>query len=72
MQFLRTIHDQGFAMPDDEPNKLLGSEIDRLSDDPLIGVLRLDTDEGEIEVVVNRAGAEELARQLADFLMRMA
>lgn len=59
-------------MPDDEPNKLLASEINRLSDDPLVGILRFDTDEGEIEIAINRIGAEDLARRLADFLMRMA
>lgn len=52
----------------DMPNKLQGAEITTLSAEPLIGVLRLDTDTGPIEVAINAAGASILLEELGAFL----
>lgn len=51
-----------------EPNKLLGVHIHRLHKDPLLGVLDLETDEGMIDVAINRTVAELLVEQLRGFL----
>jgi hypothetical protein len=50
------------------PNKLLSSDIVTFSDDPLLGSMVLETDEGVIDMAINRLGAEMLYRRLADFL----
>lgn len=52
------------------PNKLLSSDIVKFSDDPPLGALVLETDEGVIDMAINRLGAEMLYEQLADFLGR--
>jgi hypothetical protein len=51
-----------------EPNKLLGVHIHHLHKDPLLGLMDLETDEGMIEVAINRAIAELLIEQLQGFL----
>ncbi|MDR6759220.1 hypothetical protein J2Y48_004536 [Mycoplana sp. BE70] len=51
-----------------EFNTLLDSEIYTLSTNPLIGVLEVVTDQGSIELAVNKDGAESLIATLLEFL----
>lgn len=51
-----------------EFNTLHESEIYTLSTDPLIGVLEVVTDQGSIELAVNKDGAESLIATLLEFL----
>jgi hypothetical protein len=48
--------------------KLLGSDATLLSADPLIGLLELETDTGQIELAMNRIAAERLMSTLVEFL----
>ena len=52
----------------DDPNRLLQSGYMLLSDDPLVGVIVMETDEGVSNIAVNRAVAEELQENLQRFL----
>jgi hypothetical protein len=49
-------------------NKLLGSDATLLSADPLIGLLELETETGQIELAMNRIVAERLMSTLIEFL----
>lgn len=49
-------------------NKLLDSEYVAISTDPLVGMLMLDTDEGPIEIAINKDKAEFLLSALFEFL----
>lgn len=55
--------------PDDEiPPRVEDCEIGIVSFDPLIGVMQITTDKGEIELAINRNAATILAMTLVDFL----
>jgi hypothetical protein len=47
---------------------LLASDATLLSADPLIGLLELQTDTGQIELAMNRIAAERLMSTLVEFL----
>ncbi|MGX7875319.1 hypothetical protein ACVDG5_023675 [Mesorhizobium sp. ORM6] len=49
-------------------NKLLGSYVTLLSRDRLLGLLELETDTGQIDLVMNKLIAERLMETLIDFL----
>jgi hypothetical protein len=53
--------ESGFTKP-------LGSDATLLSADPLIGLLELETDTGQIELAMNRVVAERLMSTLVEFL----
>lgn len=55
---------------DDEelPARLMGLDIGLISLDPLVAVLRLDTDKGGMEIAVNRPMAGLLATALVELL----
>lgn len=48
--------------------KLLAAETTLLSADRLLGLLKLQTDRGDIELVMNRVVAERLMSTVVDFL----
>jgi hypothetical protein len=48
--------------------KLIASDATLLSADPLIGLLELETDTGQIELAMNRLVAERLMSTLVEFL----
>ncbi|TSE07567.1 hypothetical protein C1D09_018725 [Mesorhizobium intechi] len=48
--------------------KLLAAETTLLSTDRLLGLLELETDRGEIELVMNRIVAERLLSAIVEFL----
>ncbi|WP_353642932.1 hypothetical protein [Mesorhizobium sp. WSM2239] len=48
--------------------KLLASDATLLSADPLIGLLELETETGQIELAMNRIVAERLMSTLVEFL----
>lgn len=50
------------------PNKLQGSTIMKLHDDPLLGRLIINSDQAVLDMAINRAGAEELLEALTEFL----
>lgn len=52
-----------------EPNRLLGTEVFPISVDPNLGWLELETDQGSVVVLVNEAGAEQLIKNLQEFLL---
>jgi hypothetical protein len=47
---------------------VLGSEIMVISQDPRVGVITMETDDGVIELAINRGVAEELRELLTDFM----
>jgi hypothetical protein len=49
-------------------NKLLDSEYVALSTEPLVGMLLLDTDQGPVELAINKDKAEFLLSALFEFL----
>lgn len=51
-----------------EENRLLDSEYQRISSEPLIGRLNLETDLGTIDLLVNKEAAEFLVAALIEFL----
>lgn len=50
------------------PNKLQGSAILKISDDPLLGKFVLKSDEGIVAVAINKSAAEELLKTVQNFL----
>lgn len=60
----------GKRVSDTAPPRLLGSELIVLNpgERGLVGVLTLDTDDGTIELAINRGLAEELHESLTAFL----
>lgn len=50
------------------PARLHHSDVTTISDDPLIGLLNLETDDGTIELAINQVVAEELIERLKVFL----
>jgi hypothetical protein len=50
------------------PNRVLMGEMHPLSDDPLVGLLTLETDDGTIELAINRSVAETLKDLMEQFL----
>jgi hypothetical protein len=50
------------------PNRVLGCEIIVISEDPRVGIITMETDDGVIELAVNRGVAEELHELLTDFM----
>jgi hypothetical protein len=59
-----------FMMPpdNDKDDLLLSSEIIALSTEPLIGQLRLTTDNGDVVMAVNAESAQALVEELITFL----
>ncbi|MDE3778755.1 hypothetical protein [Sinorhizobium meliloti] len=53
-----------------EENRLLDSEFQTISSEPLIGRLNLETDLGTIDLLVNKEAAEFLISVLLEFRMR--
>lgn len=53
-----------------DPNKLYSANIVKFSDDPLLGALVLDTEQGVIDMGINRLGAEQLHKVLEEFLSK--
>lgn len=49
-------------------NKLLSAETVLLSPEPLIGLLTMETDTGNVELAINRLKAELLMSELIEFL----
>lgn len=52
----------------DQLNRLMDCEITALSADPLVGVMLLSTDQGNVHVAINTALAELLIEELTTFL----
>lgn len=50
------------------PPRLLGSDVDLLSFEPKIAKLELETDDGQLVILINRKTAAWLAGTLLDFL----
>lgn len=53
---------------ENKPNRLLQSGYMVLSTEPLVGVIVMETDEGVLDVAVNRSVAEELLENVQMFL----
>lgn len=53
---------------DDPPPAALDCEVNLLSYDPLLGVLVLETDEGELKLAINRPAAALIGLAMVDFL----
>lgn len=51
-----------------DPNKLLETTVYSLSEKPLIGILLIETDEGMIDLAVNKTGAEQAIAELQKFV----
>ncbi|PND22323.1 hypothetical protein CN934_05225 [Ensifer sp. MMN_5] len=51
-----------------EENRLLDCEFQTISSDPLIGRLNLETDLGQIDLLINKEDAEFLVAALIEFL----
>jgi hypothetical protein len=52
----------------DSPNKLLHSDIVKFSVVPILGALVMETEEGTIDMAINRTVAEQLLAELEQFL----
>jgi hypothetical protein len=50
------------------PPRLLDVDVGMLSFDPKVGVLKMETDDGPLELAINRNVAALLAGTLVDFL----
>lgn len=47
---------------------MLSAEVTLLSQDPLLGIITLETDTGPIELVMNRIVAERVMAEFVEFL----